>query len=217
MKLALLLAIAISCSVYSSNMVAAEILPIGLFSSGSMVGWEVKSFERETNYSIEHFDNELVLKAVSDGAASGLFKKTVINLKEYPYLNWRWRINGKLPEGDEQQKEGDDYVARLYVIRSGGLFFWRTKALNFVWSSRGDIDNTWPNAFAPDNNRMVAVRSMHHKIGQWYTEKRNVYEYFKDWLGEEIVEIHAVAIMTDTDNTGGYATAFYGDIYFSRK
>ncbi len=213
----LLLLVFFASGVNSVLALAAETIPIGLFSAGSMEGWESKSFDSETTYSIETLENNLVLKAVSDGSASGLYKKKVINLKEYPFLNWRWRINSKLPESDEQQKAGDDYVVRIYVIRSGGLFFWRTKALNFVWSSGTEKGHVWPNAFAPDNNRMIAIRSGQDSVGQWYTEKRNVYDAFKHWLGEEVEEIDAIAIMTDTDNTHGQTTAFYGDIYFSKE
>ncbi|UZE95316.1 DUF3047 domain-containing protein [Alkalimarinus alittae] len=216
MKRWLLLVIFI-CAFMPSVSLSDETIPVGLFSSGSLAGWEPKQFEGETTYRIEVLDNHQVLIAHSENAASGLFKETTINLKDYPYLNWRWRIDRKLPEHDEQQKAGDDYVARIYVIRSGGLLFWRTKALNYVWSSRAEKGKTWPNAFAPDNNRMISIRSSQDNTHQWYSEKRNIYNDFKDWLGEEIVEIHAIAIMTDTDNTGGEATAYYGDIYFSKE
>jgi hypothetical protein len=36
-------------------------------------------------------------------------------------------------------------------------------------------------------------------------------------FGEEPGAVDAVAIMTDTDNTGASATAWYGDIRFAAK
>lgn len=217
MKRVLLVFVIFGCGLILASVQGAETVPVGVFSSGSLQGWKPKLFEGETTYRIETLENQRVLKAHSQQTASGLFKETTINLKEYPYLNWRWRIDQKLSESDERQKAGDDYVARIYVIYSGGLFFWRTKALNYVWSSRAERGTIWPNAFAPDNNRMIAVRSSQDNTDQWYSEKRNIFEDFKRWLGGEVVEIHAIAIMTDTDNTGSETTAFYGDIYFSKE
>jgi len=51
--------------------------------------------------------------------------------------------------------------------------------------------------------------------GTWVTEKRNVREDFKKLFGKDITSIDAVAIMTDTDNSGLRARAAYGDIYFT--
>ena len=59
---------------------------------------------------------------------------------------------------------------------------------------------------------MVAVESGDENAGSWVTEKRNVYEDYRKLFGEEPPEIGAVALMTDSDNTGGEATAYYGDI-----
>jgi hypothetical protein len=43
-------------------------------------------------------------------------------------------------------------------------------------------------------------------------ERRNVYEDYRRIFGGEPPEAGAIAIMTDTDNTGGSATAWYDDI-----
>lgn len=195
----------------------STVLPIASFSEKNLQDWEAKEFDNETHYSFTSIDGKTALKADSSDAASGMFREIKVDLKQYPYLNWSWRIEKAFTEIDETQKQFDDYVARIYVVKSGGLFFWKTKALNYVWSSRATQNASWPNAYAPDNAQMLAVRTSHDKAGNWYQEKRNVYEDLKAWLGEEVNEIDGLAIMTDTDNTGGKATAYYGDIYFSAE
>jgi hypothetical protein len=60
---------------------------------------------------------------------------------------------------------------------------------------------------------MVAVESGNAKAGTWVTEERNVYEDYRALFGEDPPPIGAVALMTDTDNTGGEAEALYGDIF----
>ncbi|WP_250657158.1 DUF3047 domain-containing protein [Alkalimarinus coralli] len=201
----------------SKEQLQKDHIVIGRFSSSELTGWEEKVFDNKTAYFFTKIDDQIVLKSVSNDSASGLFKEVTVDIQKYPYLNWRWRIENKLAPMDESQKAGDDYVARLYVMVSGGLFFWNTKALNYVWSSRSKKGERWPNAFAPDNNRMVAVRTADDQVGTWYSEKRNVYDAFKHEFGEEVRLIDGVAIMTDTDNSNTRATVYYGDIYFSKE
>jgi hypothetical protein len=203
-----------------STMVFAENntnIQIGLFSSGNIKGWQNKIFSGETNYQITQLDNLKVLKAESNSSASGLFKEQRIDLLKTPFLNWRWRIDQHLKAHDEQSKSGDDYSARIYVVVSGGWAFWKTKAINYVWTSQAKKNTPWPNAFAGKNAMMIAVRSTKDKTQTWYSEKRNILQDLKDQFGEDIQFIDAVAIMTDTDNTHKRATAYYGDIYFSKQ
>lgn len=187
------------------------------FSMGDLAGWEVKSFKNETRYEIINVDGVNVLKADSRASASGLAKEVKINIKKYPYMTWRWKIANRLGPMNEKQKSGDDYSARIYVIVSGGMFFWQTKALNYVWSSSLPKASSWPNAFAGDNAQMYAVRSSDDHLETWYEEKRNVYLDLQQMFGKEIEYIHAVALMTDTDNSSGNAVAYYGDISFSQE
>ena len=202
---------------FSKEQMQGDHVVVGKFSSNELTGWNEEVFDKETSYYLTEINNEVVLKSLSNNSASGLFKKVTVDIKKYPYLNWRWRVEDRFSSMDETQKAGDDYVARIYVVVSGGFFFWRAKALNYVWSSRMEKEAIWPNAFSPDNTRMIAVRTAEDQIGIWYAEKRNVYEELKAWVGDDVRTIDAIAIMTDTDNSGGQATAFYGDIYFSKE
>ena len=193
-----------------------EKLMIGSFSSDSLEYWESKEFKGQTKYQLVDLAGTRALKAESADSASGLFKKQRIDLQKTPIMNWRWRIENRLGTINEQSKSGDDYSARVYVVVSGGLAFWRTRAINYVWASTSPKDKIWPNAFAGDHAMMIALRSSSDQTGTWYTEKRNILADLKQQFGEDITYIDAIAIMTDTDNAHGNVTAYYGDIYFSK-
>jgi hypothetical protein len=158
-----------------------------------------------------------VLKAESTQNASGLFKEQHIDLYKTPYLNWSWRIDTRLGNLNEQEKSGDDYAARVYVVIDGGWTFWNTKAINYVWASNTAKGEIWPNAFAGDHAMMIALRSVDDPLYTWQTEKRNILQDLQQLYGDRIRYIDAVAIMTDTDNAKGKATAFYADIYFTEN
>ena len=208
-------------SLYSLGLCFADehkIIPIGEFSQQKTVEWLPEKFVNETLYSISMVDGEMALKAVSQSSASGLIRKIRIDIEKFPFLNWRWRIENKLPGSfDETQKSGDDYAARIYVVVSGGIAIWNTRALNYVWAKNSPKGATWPNAFAKNNAVMAALRSSEAAISKWHTEKRNVREDFFNLFGKNVRFIDAVVLMTDTDNTQKEVTAYYGDIYFSTQ
>ncbi len=192
----------------------AEQIHLGRFSSGDLSNWEEKSFVENTLYKLIQDNSQTVLKAQTSGTASGLFHKIDIDLNKTPYLNWSWKVDNIYQGNNERRKEGDDYPARIYVVVSGGLFFWKTRAINYVWSSNQSIGTSWQNAYT-GNARMLAIQSGADETGQWQTEKRNVREDLRSLFGEDFNEINAIAIMSDSDNSKQQTTAYYGDIFFS--
>lgn len=195
---------------------AGERVDIARFSNSDMNGWQSKRFAGKTHYALENINGKIVLRADSNAAASGLYREIKVDLGKTPILNWTWKVDNILVDNDEHTRAGDDYPARIYVVFSGGLAFWRTRAINYVWSNMQPVGTSWPNAFT-ENAQMVAVESGPERVGQWVNMQRNVRADYKRLFGEEPGWVDAVAIMTDTDNTDAEATAWYGDIWFSGK
>lgn len=177
-------------------------------------GWKEKEFAGRTVYT--PLQKEKLLLAESNGTASGLFFEQSVDLRDTPWLNWSWKVDNVLLGINEREKNGDDYPARIYVVAKGGLAFWKTRALSYVWASTEPKGSMWPNAFT-SNAHMIAVRSGESALGGMMTEKRNIRDDWKLAFGEDIEKIDAVAIMTDTDNSGRWARAWYGQPRFSAR
>ena len=118
---------------------------------------------------------------------------------------------------DETTKSGDDFSARIYLVKTSGLFGRKSKAVNYVWSSNQRRGSLWNNAFKPKNSRMIAVRGAEHPTGQWMMEKRHVAADFRQLYDVEVNTVDVIAIMSDTDNSGFSASASYGDIFFTSQ
>jgi DUF3047 family protein len=196
--------------------VRADTVMVGNFSAGEISGWDKKAFKGETEYRIVELDGRRVLRAKSQASASGLVKLVKVDLTRTPILHWSWRVDNVLKGVNERSRQGDDYPARIYPIVSGGAFFWKTRSLIYVWSSYQPAGTVWHSAYT-GNAVMVAVQSGEAQIGRWLSYKRDVRADLKDYFGEDIETIDALAIMTDTDNSGQSAVAYYGDIYFSSE
>ena len=179
------------------------------FSPAQIAGWEPHAFKGETAYALAE-DGQAV-RAACDASASGLFLRRTIDLTATPILEWRWRVDETFPPGPaETTKRGDDYPARLYVVKEA-LLPWNTMALNYVWASSQAKGAEWPNAYAAQA-RMVALRS--GPGDGWVTERRDLRADFRRVFGEDVTSIDAVAIMTDCDDRKTTAEALYGDLRF---
>jgi hypothetical protein len=62
----------------------------------------------------------------------------------------------------------------------------------------------------------VVVENADSPTGEWLAEERDVYRDYMRAFHEEPGHITGVAIMTNTDNLHGKATAWYGDIVFRK-
>jgi hypothetical protein len=181
------------------------------FMPRDILAWQRESFRGETAYEM---DGD-ALRARCSNSASGLFLRREIDLRLTPVIEWSWRVDAVFDGAvDEKTKAGDDFPARLYVVRDGGVAVWRTRAISYVWASAAPPGSNWPNPFAPQAH-MVALRSGAPPApGRWVTERRNIREDFRLYHGRDIQAIDAVAIMTDCDNRAGAAEAWYGPVRF---
>lgn len=184
-----------------------------LFSSTGLSGWEEKSFVGNTRYRMVEYDGETVLNARAKATSSGLYNTGDIELDENPILNWRWKVAQIGEDNDERSKDGDDFPVRLYLIVSNKLQFWKSYSLVYVWSNSAELNESWENPYS-SNVKHIAVETGPENIGEWRSYQRNVRDDFERLFGQVPDKIKAVAIMTDSDNSGQKFEAWYGDIRF---
>ena len=219
-----------------------DLFVVGNFSSaragGNLPdGWQPLAFshiERHTGYSLVEDDGKVVVKAVSQQSASGLMRAISLDPKQYPVIQWRWKVKNILGKGDVSRKDGDDYPARVYITfafdpdkasylerlkyQAARLIKGRDipyRAISYIWGSNSLAGAMVANAYT-DQAMMFVVEGGDEKLQQWVTERRNVYADYQKAFGEAPTMISGVAIMTDTDNTRESAVAWYGDIVFRR-
>jgi hypothetical protein len=202
---------------------------------GAVTGWQALKpapKANDTRYSLVTDAGKVALQAQADSAMSGLIHPVRVDIRRYPLLRWRWKVAAPLKIADMTQKTGDDYAARIYVmfdypteklsfgtrtkLRLAEVLYGQripTAALNYIWDNRQPIGTIQPNTYT-DRARMIVVRSGAAQAGRWITETRDLAADFRAAFGEDPPDVVAVALASDTDNTGESATAWYGDIEF---
>ncbi|SDW80137.1 DUF3047 domain-containing protein [Marinobacter mobilis] len=196
-------------------------------------GWEPLEFpkiDRHSEYRLVTEDDTQVVMAQADNSASGLIARLSVTPGEQLLLRWRWKVSNVYEGGNAREKAGDDYPARIYVAfefeEEQAGFFERLKrgtvkalfgeelpgnALNYIWANQLPEGEFVANPYA-EETVMVAVNSGADMAGLWMTVERDIVADYRRAFGQAPPAIVGIGIMSDADNTGEAATAWYGDI-----
>ena len=153
-------------------------------------GWETlltfPRVPRHTRYTVVPEGEGFVLRAQADASASALYRRLDLDPREPRMLSWRWKVEGVLAHSEPRRKSGDDYAARVYV---GFRYDPATAGVCIAQSDAG-------------------------LAGTWVTESHDIYADYRRIVGGggEAPRIEGIALMTDTDDTGERAVAYYDTI-----
>jgi len=190
-----------------------------------------------TTYRLVKEGNATIVRAISSAQSSGWIRPVSVDPKEYPILQWRWKISNVIQKSDVRKRSGDDYAARIFLLfpaaptQPKSLFVsFRNKvatllfgqygfpqAINYVWENKTPRGTFVPSAYYPDSVVMLVVRNHQDPPNTWITEQRNFYEDYRKAFGQDPPRLAGCAILTDTDNTRESVTAYYGDILVKKK
>jgi outer membrane protein OmpA-like peptidoglycan-associated protein len=206
------------------------IIPITKFTSLAMSkgvpdGWSLEKKTGQPVMKLEKDGNAFYLQLTSKGDSSfGVRKEARVDIKKFPILCWRWKVT-KLPRGgDIRRSATDDQALQVYVaFKKSGLLGLNTPIVGYVW------DNEAPKGWSGrspqmggDKLRCIVLRNKTDKVGEWYTERRNVYEDYKKLFadikgGEPEGATTGLQIYINSQRTKSQAESIIGDIYFSSE
>jgi hypothetical protein len=190
--------------------------PGRLPADGVPAGWMLKEFAGQSLIELVRADGRLAARLRSERASFALYRDVVVELREFPYLSWSWKV-AKLPAGgDVRDAARDDQAAQVYVIFPR----WpspRTTSdvIGYVWDSHAPAGTrlTHPRA---DNVRVVVVESGPLRLNEWLTYERNVADDYVALFGRQPPRVGKLAVMVDANDSRGEAEALFGDLTFAR-
>jgi hypothetical protein len=190
--------------------------PPRLPAEGVPAGWTLKEFSGQPAIELVRADGRLAARLRSERASFALYRDVVVELREFPFLSWTWKVT-KLPAGgDVREAARDDQAAQVYVIFPR----WpspRTASdvIGYVWDSRAPAGTRLPSPRA-DNVRIVVVESGPARLNEWLAYERNVAADYLALFGRQPPRVGKVAVMIDANDTRWEAEALFGDLVFAR-
>lgn len=225
------------CSLLTAAAAAQQAPDIPRFSAakpGALTpGWKqvpLAWFKNKTDYKLVVHDETVVLRAIAHNAASLLAAPVDFDPHEFPILSWRWEVVQGIPTANTQEQSKEDAPARVIVAFAGdssqlslmeratSSFAQSTSGqalpyatLMYVWGAKVAVNSVTASSRSA-RVQMIAVAAGEDEIGRWHSYTRNLVDDFKRAFGEEPGKVTSILVLTDTDNTGADAAAYYGDI-----
>jgi hypothetical protein len=194
-----------------------------------------RGIDRHSEYRVEEEGDDTCLVAISNSSASALVFRKEFNVYEYPKVRWRWKISRVLPKGDARTREGDDYPIRLYITfrydPEGASMGERVRyaiakhlygeyppksSLNYIWANRQHGGRILTSPYT-GKSRLLVLRWGENLAGRWVHEDADIIRDYREAFGEEPPPVAGIAIMSDSDNTGGHAVSYIDSIEVYRE
>ncbi len=194
----------------------------------NLYNWRVLKFDKIntlSSYRAVKEGDTTILQTKSSAGASGLVYKKTFDIYEFPRIEWKWRVDGVIASGDATKKDGDDFPLRIYILfkydpaiatawekvrfEAIKLIYGEYpphSSINYIWANRKHSTQILPNPFT-DRVQMIIKQSGDSQAGVWKIETADMLADYKRAFGKEPPATASLAIMTDTDNTGGSASA----------
>ncbi len=190
-------------------------LVIENFEQGDLTEWIEQQYNGRTHYRIVNDGGNKTLMAQSQASASALGKVVRFDPREFAHLEWRWRIDDIIEDGNALRPDAKDHAAGVFVLFARGKLPWQVDVIEYMWANAVPQGHNVPHP-TRQNVRLVAVESGRRRARQWVRERRNIAEDYRELFHATPPRVVAIALMTDTDQTGARATAYYDDFIVRR-
>lgn len=213
--------------------------PIGLtpWAQASLPQFDAKPWhhltlpgKRVTQFDAVQVDGRTALSAAADTSASMVRRQLHVAPADLGRLRFSWKVPALIPNADMAKRDTDDAPVRLVLAFEGDRTAFSTRnamlselarALTGEPMPYATLMYVWCNERAPgtvlhnprtDRIRKIVVESGAPGLGRWQDYERDVRADFLQAFGEEPGALVAVALMTDSDNTGTRTQAWYGPL-----
>jgi hypothetical protein len=183
-------------------------------SDGIASPWKLKEKYGSADVKIVSDSSEKVVQLKSDNASFSIEREAHVDIKDYPYLTWRWKAS-KLPlHGDVRSGKTNDQVLQLLVAFEG------RKILSYIWDSNApegtvaDESIAWPVSLKV---KVLTVKTGTSDTGKWLTITRNVYDDYRKLFNEDTPHVKGIRIQTNSQHTGSAGEGYFGQIIFSKN
>lgn len=181
-------------------------------------------------------DGIRAVKLQSRGNLTFLEKRVDIDLKRFPVVSWKWKVENILDGIDERSPEEDDHPIRIFFVldpdtekQSLGFrlkrFLYLDRAhghpmggrfTEYLWSSHLQTGDIIEDPRKPHQKLMV-IEGGTGNLGRWLSYKRNLYEDFKNLYRDEPRRLIFIGVLNDTDQTGQEAVSYIADLGFEKE
>ena len=199
--------------------------------------WQHRAFpgKKQTEYRATLHDGRQAVRSESRAAASMLRETLRVEAADLGKVFFSWKVPALIADADTMQAHTDDSPVRLVLAFEGDRSNFSAKnamlselvltltgeplpyaTLMYVWGAKAEPGSIIP-GHRTDRIRKLVLESGPQHLGRWLDYERDIKADFEKAFGEAPGALVGIGIMTDTDNTGGQAQAWYGPVSLLAK
>lgn len=199
--------------------------------AASAVAWQHRVFPGKTPtvFELKRQDGRDAVRATSQASMSVLRKPLRVEPADLGRLAFSWRVSEFPDEADMGDRALEDAAARVVLVFEGDRSGFSSRnaqlsemlhtftgeplpyaTLMYVWCNLRPVGTVILNP-RTDRVRKLVVQSGTAEAGRWLDYQRDIRADYITAFGKPPGALLGIAFMTDSDNTGGSALAWYGE------
>jgi hypothetical protein len=176
--------------------------------------WQVQEFVGTARVRVDEVGGTGVVRLESEASSFALHRDVEMDLAEFPYITWTWRVDVLPERGDVRRREADDQAAQLYIVFPRFPTMFRSRILGYVWDGTAPAGSSLVSVKTP-LARIVVVESGPAKAGRWIEMTRNILEDYRRLFGDEPPRVGKVSLVINSQHTRSRAVSWFGPIRFA--
>jgi len=212
--------------------VQAPIAAAGTTERQCIPNWQQQRLpgKRATHYELAADGGTKQLRARADRSASLLRHLVRVEPAALGTVSFAWRVPELIAGADVRERDVEDAPVRVLLSFEGDesqlsarnrMIFDLAQAvagerppfatLMYVWDAQAP-EGSVVISDRTDRVRKIVLESGPKRLGEWRSYERDIVADYERVFGEKPGALTGIALMTDADNTGSRATAWYGAV-----
>jgi len=172
-------------------------------------GWQLKVNRGTPDITIIGDSSNRVLRFKSRKSSFALERGVDIDIAQFPYLSWNWKVSELPKGGDFRRSSTDDQAAQVLVA------FADRRILTYIWDSSAP-KGSWQSASSIPLVHIFALvcRSGIEELNRWLPETHNVAEDYQKAFDRPAARVKGIRLQINSQHTSSSAESYFGDISF---
>ena len=172
-------------------------------------GWQLKVNRGTPDITLIGEANSRVLRFKSRKSSFALERGVDVDINQFPYLTWNWKVSQLPSGGDFRRASRDDQAAQVLVAFSDHHI------LTYIWDSSAP-KGAWQPASSLPLVRIFALvcRSGAEELNRWVPEAHNVAQDYQRAFDRPAARVKGIRLQINSQHTGSSAESYFGDVSF---
>jgi DUF3047 family protein len=172
-------------------------------------GWAIKVNRGTPEIATGNGPDGPFLRLRSHKSSFSLERGVDVDVTQYPFLSWRWKVAELPPRGDFRNAATDDQAAQVLVA------FQDRRVLTYIW------DSTAPKGTAQSVSSIplvhifaVVCRSGSEEVNRWVHEIHNLAQDYERAYGRHAPRVKGIRLQINSQHTGSSAASEFAEVAF---